>query len=262
MSAYFERIDEAAFRPTPAVAGVWNTQEQHIAPALGLITHVIERAHAARRDDGLQLARISFDILGTMPIDTVEITVRVVRPGRTIELVEATLAHAGRPAVITRAWMLQPADTAAIAGSGFTTMPGPAELEPFDAGALWPGGFVHTVEIRRDEQEPGRARVWLRPRLPLLEGEPISSTARMLGLADIANGMTTRVMPDVAVFPNVDLTAHLTRPPATEWIGFDTSVTFGPHGVGLTHTILHDEIGPIGSVAQALTIRPTGRGEP
>jgi hypothetical protein len=57
-------------------------------------------------------------------------------------------------------------------------------------------------------------------------------------------------------FPNVDLTAHLVRSPEPGWLGFDTTVTFGPTGHGLTSSVLHDEHGPVGTLAQSLTVRP------
>lgn len=256
MAAYFERIDESAFHATSAVEGAWSVEEQHIAPALGLITHVIEQDHHARRGGDLQLGRVSFDILGTIPIERVDLSVRVLRPGRTIELVEATLSHDGRPAVIARAWLMQVADTAAIAGSSLPPMPSREALEPWSAGEIWPGRYVRTVDIRRRQVEPGRAWCWMRPRIPLLEGEPISPTARLLGLVDIANGVTPRFVPAEVAFPNVDLTCHLAAQPQGEWLGFDISVTVGPAGLGLTDTVLHDERGPIGTVQQILTVRP------
>ena len=258
MAAYFERLDPTRFRATSAVQGAWNTDEQHIAPALGLLTHAIEQDHSARRSDRLPLARISFDILGTLPIDTVDLQVRVVRPGRTIELVEATLGHGGRSAVIARAWLVQTTDTEALAGSALPGIPPVDELERWDAADVWPGEFVRTAEVRRRQIEPGRAVFWIRPTLPLVEGEAIGPTARALGVVDVANGMTPRVPPAVAVFPNLDLTVHLFRQPLGEWVGFDTTVSFGATGLGLTHSVLHDARGPVGAAAQSLTVRPRG----
>ncbi|MFN7242916.1 MAG: thioesterase family protein, partial [Dietzia cercidiphylli] len=60
--------------------------------------------------------------------------------------------------------------------------------------------------------------------------------------------------------PNIDLTAHLFREPRGEWVGFDTRVSFGPGGLGLTSSTLHDESGPIGTLAQTLTVRPVTPG--
>jgi hypothetical protein len=254
--AYFERVGDAAFRATEHVGGAWTTHEQHIAPALGLIVHAIERDRDARRDDGLVVGRLSFDILGTLPIDVVDLAVAVIRPGRTVELVGATLAHGGRAAVLARAWLLRPHETRAVAGTALAPIPRPAELPRWHAGEVWPGGFIASAEVRRRQLEPGRAMFWVRSGLPLVAGENVTGLARAAGLFDIANGMTVRESPQEVAFPNVDLTAHLFRAPRGEWVGFDTTVSFGPAGLGLTSSVLHDTEGPIGTLSQILTVRP------
>jgi hypothetical protein len=254
--AYFERIGERVFQATEHVGGAWNTGEQHIGPALGLLVHVVEADRDSRRDDGLVVGRLSFDILGTLPVDVVEAAVRVVRAGRTIELVEATLSHAGRAAVVLRAWLLQPRDTARLAGSGLPAIPPPDDLPAWDPTTVWAGGFIASVEVRRGPVEPGRGAFWVRTPLPLVRDEPVGPLARAAGLFDIANGMTVRASPAEVAFPNLDLTAHLFAQPRGYWIGFDTTVSFGPAGVGVTSSVLHDADGPIGTLAQVLTIRP------
>jgi hypothetical protein len=135
-------------------------------------------------------------------------------------------------------------------------MPAPADLEPWDPTTVWPGGFIASAEVRRDEDEPGRARFWVRSRTTLLDDEPVSDLARFAGLLDIANGMTVRAEPAEVAFPNVDLTAHFFEQPQGEWVGFDTSVSFGAGGLGLTSSVIHDERGPVGTLAQTLTVRP------
>lgn len=255
-SAYFARLDEATFRPTEHVGGAWATEEQHIAPALGLIAHEIERDRDDRRDDALQLGRVSYDILGTVPLEPVEIRVEVLRPGRTVELVQATLVHAGRPVVLARAWLMAAFETAALAGGALPRIPDPDEVPVIDPTTTWPGGFIRSVEVRRRELEPGSALAWVRTQVELLEGEPVSATAAALGLIDITNGLTPRVSPAEVLFPNVDLTVHLLHPPRPGWLGADTTVTFGATGLGATHSILHDERGPFAISIQTLTIRP------
>lgn len=254
--AYFERLDDERFRATEHVSGAWDPDHQHIAPALGLLVHAVELDRDSRRDDGLLIGRLSYDILGTVPVDVVDVRVRVARPGRTIELVEATLEYAGRAVVLLRAWLLQPADNRRLQGSGLPPIKPPADLAPWDPTSVWPGGFIASAEVRRDEDEPGRARYWVRTATPLLEDEPVSDLARFAGLLDIANGMTVRAAPTEVGFPNVDLTAHLFDQPVGEWVGFDTTVSFGATGLGVTHSIIHDEDGPVGTMSQVLTVRP------
>ena len=254
--SYFHRTGATTFRPSEHVGGGWAPHEQHVAPAFGLLVHVIESDRDARRGDDLVVARLSYDILGTLPIDEVSTTVTVVRLGRTIELVEARLSHGGRDAVLVRAWLLQRRDTTTLAGSGLPRIPAAQDMPAWDASSVWPGGFIASADVRRAELEPGRAAFWVRTPIPLLAGEPTSPLARAVGLFDIANGMTVRARPDEAIFPNLDLTAHLFDQPQGEWVGFDTTVTFGADGVGLTSSVLHDHRGPVGTLAQVLTIRP------
>ena len=125
--------------------------------------------------------------------------------------------------------------------------------------SLWPGGFIGSVQVRREEVAPGRAAFWVRSDVPLLDAGaatppgPAATTARLF---DIANGMTVRADPRAVAFPNVDLTAHLFRAPVEGWLGFDTAVSFGPTGQGVTSSVLHDADGPFGTLAQVLTVRP------
>ncbi|PRY58092.1 acyl-CoA thioesterase [Knoellia remsis] len=253
--SYFRRIGESTWEPTEHVQGAWNLDEQHVAPALGVLAHAVEADRDSRRDDGLVLGRLSWDILGTLPMEPCEAEVRVLRPGRTIELVEAVLSHGGRPAVSLRAWLLATRDTAAVSGSPLAGIPAPDETPAWDPTTVWPGGFIASVELRRAQVEPGRAAFWVRSDVPLAD-EPVSELARAAGLFDIANGMTVRESPQEVHFPNLDLTAHVYREPAGEWLGFDTSVSFGSSGVGLTSSVLHDETGPFGTMSQILTVRP------
>jgi len=259
--AYFERVDRSRFRATSHVGGAWKLDEQHIAPALGLLVHLVEADRDARGDDGLVVARLSYDILGTVPVDVVDTDVRVLRPGRTVELVEARLVHRGRPAVLLRAWLTRPYATARLASSGFPPLAPPEEMPPWDPTTVWAGGFIASAEVRRAQQHPGRASYWVRSPVVLLDREPVSALASAARLFDIANGMTVLASPEEVFFPNVDLTVHLFGEISGEWLGFDTTVSFGAGGLGLTSSVLHDRRGPVGTVAQALTVRPRPPGE-
>lgn len=253
---YFERLDDSSFRATEHTRGAWSADEQHIAPSLGLLAHAVELDRDRRRDDRLPLTRLSYDILGTVPVADVDVAVRVLRPGRSIELVEATMSHAGRAVLVLRAWLMRHFPTEQPAGSALPAIPAAAEMPAWDMSALWPGGFIASTEVRRLSPEPGRATAWVRTDVGLVAGEPVSTAARAIGLLDIANGIAVRAEPTEVAFPNIDLTAHLFALPRGRWLGFDTTVSFSADGLGLTHSIIHDETGPIGSSSQMLTVRP------
>lgn len=253
---YFTQIDDDVYEPTERVGGAWNLEEQHVCPLLGLMAQRVERDRDARRDDGLVVARLSYDILGTLRMKPVQLRTRVLRPGRSIELVEVVASQDGRDGVALRAWLMQPQESSGVQGQGFDPMPGIDEMDDFDISGVWGGGFIASVEARRTLHGAGRAQVWARSDTRLAAGEEQSDLASFAGMFDLANGIAVRADPEKVIYPNIDLTAHLFRQPEGEWVGYDTRVSFGGEGVGLTETVLHDMHGPVGTSSQILTVRP------
>ncbi|HVK27039.1 MAG TPA: thioesterase family protein [Nocardioides sp.] len=254
--AYWHRTAPHTFTPTEHVGGAWDLATQHIAPALGVLAHEVEADRDRRREDGLVVSRLSYDILGTVPIAPIDIAVEVLRPGRTIELVQATASYGGRAVVVLRAWLAEPYDTTPLAGTDLPSIPPADEMEPWDMAGLWPGGFIASIEVRRKELGPGRSMVWVRTPHALVADEPVSRLAAVAGLVDVTNGIAVRADPGKVAFPNLDLTAHFLHAPAEGWLGLDTTQSYGPGGIGVTSSKMHDENGPLGTIAQTLTVRP------
>src|SRR5699024_2702872 len=155
-----------------------------------------------RREDRMRISSLHYDILGPVPVGEVELVCRVLRPGRTIELVEGELSYQQRTIVLLRSWLLAEFDTAAIQGGDLPRMDSPENFEPWDATAVWPGGLIRSIEGRRREQAVGRAQGWIRTPHSLVADEQVSDTARFIGLFDVSNGMAVRAEPHEVVFPN------------------------------------------------------------
>lgn len=255
--SYYEPVGEYRYRPTSHTSGAWSTEEQHFSPFGGLLVHAIERHLAAGAKNDMVMSRVSFDILGRIAIDECEIRVETVRPGRTIELIEAVALIADRPVVRARAWFLAAFDTSAVAGGTSESLVSPGELEPWHMASLWPGGYIASLDVRpTDTPQPGRTAAWISTDIDLVAGQSSSRLASYVALVDTANGIAVRESPTEWMFPNVDLTLHFHRQPEGRWTGLDTTVTFGPTGQGVTSTVLHDVTGPVGHAQQMLTVRP------
>jgi len=216
---YYQALGGGRFRSTIHAQGAWNEHEQHMAPASGLMADSLER-HEPRT--GMRMARLSYEILGLIPGGEFHIETATLRPGRTIELLQAELVANGRVA------------------------------------SVWPGGYIRSLEMRvADGHRPGAGKVWLRTEHPLTDNADTGDLGRLMGMVDTANGIAARVPPgkDSYAFPNLDLQIHMHRRPEGEWLGLDNAVSFGTDGIGLTSTVLHDLRGPFGRAEQILTLR-------
>ncbi len=259
---YYRQLGENRYTSTIHAQGAWNTNEQHMAPVTGIMVHALEQFQP--RSD-MRLVRLNFDILGLIPAGDFRIETTLLRPGKTIELLQADLIAEGRVAVRVTAWRLQRSDTSAV--EAFEDNP----LEPLECAVpwtglnTWPGGFIKTVEGRSlPGHRRGHGRAWLHSPYAMLDGGKQSSAlVRLLGLADSANGVAARLTPAPGsiMFPNVDLSLHIYREPVGQWLGLDSTVTFAGDGVGLTSSVLHDEQGPFGRSEQTLTLRPIPHGK-
>lgn len=254
--AFYVRAGERRFISTLHSQGAWQPGEQHLAPASGLVLAEVER----RLPSDKLVSRASFDVLGVIHSGEFTIDVEMVRPGRTIELVEASMRHGGQTSIRARVWRVVSTDTTRVQGIEWARLPPPDAMRPLAFSSIWAGGFIGSLEARQDaDARPGRGRSWIRTRCPLVEGEADPPVAGFLKLVDTANGLVVREHPGSVFFANVDLTVHLVRQPEAGWVGFDTRVNFGPTGLGETFSVLSDSRGPVGTAAQSLTVRVGGQ---
>src|SRR3954451_14078662 len=209
--AYYVRLDGPRFHSTLHSQGAGNDHEQQMAPASGLLIHEVLRNHPRPE---MVISQATFEILGIIPGGEFEVRTEVVRPGRTIELIEATLSGNGRPAIRAFIWRLLGGDTGDVAGRPGGRLRRPAECPPHAIDTAWPGGYIDSIECRSAyDGGPGRGSVWIRSPLGIADGEPAEPVARFLGLVDTANGIAVRQSPREYLFPNVELTVHLFRQP-------------------------------------------------
>lgn len=250
--SFYVRLGEHRFVSTLHSQGAWQPGEQHLAAASGLVVAEIER----RLPSDKLLSRVSIDVLGVIHSGELTIDVEVVRPGRSIELIEASMRHGDMTSLRARVWRLAATDTTQVQGTEWAPLPAPDSMRPLEFSTVWSGGFIESLEVRQDaDARPGRGRSWIRTRHPLVAGEADPPVATFLKLIDTANGLVVRERPDKAFFANVDLTVHFFRQPEAGWVGFDTCVNFGPTGLGETFSVLSDHRGPVGTAAQSLTVR-------
>ncbi len=264
MGFYYELLERrsdsngaqvARYRPTENTQGAWNKNEQHMAPATGVICAELEKFNP---NPHLRIARISLDILGMIYLDEFTITTRLIRPGKTIELLESVFEAKGRTCIVARTWRMVTEDTSEVAGLEDQPMPSHKSLPHWKGMSLWEGGYIRSVSknIKVVERRPGKGKVWITNNLKMIAGEKTSPFVKLMGMVDTMNGVVVRQeSPFRYMFPNVDLQLHLYRLPIGFWLGLEVEQQYGKDGIGLTSAVLHDENGPFGRAEQILTIR-------
>lgn len=267
MSAYYTLLNRqhldngnilSHFKSQIHAQGAWNDHEQHMAPATGIMAHELEYFAAQHLAPQLRFGRISLDILGLIHAGEFEIETRIIRSGKTIELIEAEMHAQGRSCIVARAWRMLTTDTSAIAGLEDTPLSQHPEMLPEWQGMNWNGGYIRSVRLHADERRDGKGIVWITNDLNMVDGEPVSDFVKIMGMIDTANGIVPRQGLPVQnwAFPNLDLQIHLHRLPQGSWLGLQTVQQYGSDGIGLTSSVLHDLYGPFGRSEQILTLRP------
>ena len=252
--SFYEPLGDGRFGSTPHTAGPWDPKFQHAGPPAALLGRALERCEP---HDGFVLARATFEILGPVPVDEVAVTARVVRPGRSVELLEGELSAGGRPAMTVRAWRVLGAAAPTIAADG-PRPPRPAEETP-PPPALDGFGYGQAVELRfavGGWNQPGPATVWTRLKVPLLPDEEPTGLQRVLAVADSGNGVSAVLPLSEWLFINPELSVHLRREPRGEWICLDATTTITEGGAGLARSVLSDDDGVVAEGAQSLLVAP------
>lgn len=256
-SFYASGPDRPEVLSTPATAGPWSTSAQHGGPPSGLLA----RALQAELEPEQVLGRISVDLLGPVPVGPLSVTTSVVRAGRSVSLLSASLRDvtADRECAVARAWVLP-----RTSGPGATE---PLPHKPDDGlpGSLprtWSPGYIDHIEwrfIAGSVARPGPATVWMRPTVPLFVGEELGGVPLLMTCIDSASGMSSVL--DIArwSFLNTELTVHVLREPVGSWICVDAETTLVGTGVGVCTASAYDTEGLVARSAQTLMIAPARR---
>ena len=245
-----------AFAAAASTRGPWDPRMMHGGAPSALLAHALEQLQPAGE---FAVSRLTIEFLGGVPLGDVSVQTSLAKPGKRFQIVDATL-HAGeRLACLARAVRLRRADVPDAATSPeIAPLPPPDDGEPLPRFVGLEGELFHpdATEIRLvgGRIGSGHTLTWIRLRGPLLPGVPPSPLARAAAAADFANGLSWILPFKEWLFVNTELTVHLHREPAGEWIGLDARTLTGATGIGVSSAVLHDTGGPFGVCAQSLFV--------
>ena len=255
-SAFYEPTADG-FRATALTQGPWAPGFQHGGPPAALIAGAMARF--GDDPDRRLLVRTSLELLRPVPIDVVAVTVEVLRPGRRVDWLRATL-RCGFHVVAVATGMritLAPLDVPPPHCAAIEPPAPPDGAPPIAFPYPHPVGYLDGVDMRQVEgtwNAAGPVAVWARAKVPLVAGRAIEPIESVYLVADAQNGICTALPTPGYMFVNADLGVRLHRPFDGEWVGLRARARGLPCGIGMNQGTLFDAQGEVGSVEQSLAL--------
>ena len=252
----FEPLGDGRFVATEGALSPWSDQSLHGGPPTMLMAREIERFPA---DVEMFVSRLTVELLRPVGRVPLKVRSRLIRPGRKVQLVEASLWNGEQEVARCTGLRIRTAGAEVPRTDDPLPRPGP------DALAVWSGGWragpayhLLGVEVRGEEAERPPGWAWFRLKLPLVPGEEPSGLLRVCAAADFPNGISYVVDPRRMSFVNPDLSTFIHRLPEDEWVLVDAKTWLEPHGTGMAEGSLWDRGGRIGRTVQSLLVETRG----
>ncbi|WP_344165390.1 thioesterase family protein [Nocardiopsis rhodophaea] len=273
--SFYERIDEKTYVSTWSTAGPWGPKAQHAGPPSALLSTQMMNDH--HRPD-FHPARVTFELLGQIPVDDLTVRTSVEHSTHRTDLLSGTLLHHDRAVAIARMWRYKAAPSALDRvreprlqqdGLAFDDSVAPSAplVLAFDESVTPPvpleltshtDGYISAMEWRFAESEPfttfGPGKAWVRPRIPLILGEPDTPFGRLMLIADSCWSIARRIdmMKHFAI--NTEITVHCHRLPESDWLRLDGTTVASPGGAAVSHATMGDRSDDCAFVLQSMFV--------
>lgn len=261
MTPLFAR-DGATVLPSPFTRGPWDPGLLHGGPVGALFAETLQEV----MDPAFAPVRLTVDLMKPVPMQELDVDVRVVRTGRRLQLLEGEVRFGGTPVARASLLALRPVP---LVGDGFNpevVVPADSPDAAVDHWGLDPDqesfiGGAMDFRFILNEGQLGGGVAWFRLRRDVFDdGVAPSPLARAAAASDVGGAVSARrgaEFPSVS-FINADISVHLAREPEGEWIRLTSSSTWEPTGIGAVASELSDAAGPFGWAHQALVLEVRG----
>ena len=255
---YLASDDPNTYESTPLANAGWYDEGQHGGAIAALITGHVERIPTLVP---MEVSRVTVEIFRVIPLVPLTIESEIVREGKKIQVVRATVTNPdGLALAIAHVQRLRTTEAAVPDLSQPLRLPMPDQIE--ERGLLswrhsdpdkvmFHRGAIEVREIYGGFTEGGPGAIWLRLTAPLVAGEAPTPAQLAVVVADFCNGVS-RGLGDDWIFMNSDLTVHIGRYPCGEWVALEAESHYENHGRGVAAGLIWDQNGWVGRSSQSL----------
>ncbi len=250
-------VDGDVATPTDLARGPWSPHAQHGGAPAALLARSLERFDVGTATFP---ARMTLELMRPVPLAPLRVVCTTIRPGRKVQLVQGSLFADDTEVARATILRLREQEVEFAAEPAVRTvppMPPPGESQVFGGGFALGVGFWTAMDMSRVDAplgELGPKGMWLRLRVPIVEGEEVTPLQRVAAAGDFGNGVAAAF--DRARYSciNADLTITLHRLPEGDWVGLDSATFPERNGLGVAESVLHDRRGRIGLGVQNVLI--------
>ena len=250
-------VDGDVATPTELARGPWSPNAQHGGAPSALLAGVLEGVDAG---PPAFTVRLTIDLMRPVPLAPLRMATRVVRPGKKLQIVEASLYDVDTEVARATALRLRALEDELDVhwqAPEVAVLPPPSGASAFPRMDTGQVGYWNAVEMSPIVGQlfvPGPAAVWFRLRVPVVADEETSPLQRVAAVADFGNGVGSGIDRSRLSFINADVNITLHRLPVGEWVALDGVMFAEPSGIGVAETVLHDERGRIGRGVQTVIL--------
>jgi hypothetical protein len=250
--AFFARdpSDPEVLVPEDLARSLWGTDQMHGVALSGMLARALERTVAELGRDDLRAARYTVDLFKAARMQPCRTTTRVVREGKRICLVDATVEQDGVPVARASGLFLKVAEQAPgnVWEPTDSPQPPPSDVAPptddphvplfASDGAGWSDSFG-------DHQNSGHKTTW-QVAVPVVPDERPSGFVAAASVAD-ATSMVTNWGSNGVEHINTDITLTLARDPEGVEIGLAASDRVSADGIAVGTATVFDRAGRLGT---------------
>lgn len=233
------------FAPTGLGVSVWNPNAQMGVALAGLAAHILGAVPAPVV---MAPARLTIDILGAVPMEPLTPSLRVVREGKRMQVLELELSSGGRTWVKASALRVREAYSPMFEAPLSHAFPDLSTV----AAVTRESAFATTIRLNGGYPDPGPGAWWVRPKIAVVAGHSVSAMEAVAMISDYGSGVAPLVSWEEWTYANVDVSIHLTREPRGPWLLIDARSESAGNGIGMVHSRLGDQDGMIGMAHQTV----------
>lgn len=250
-AALFEQ-DGDRFVPSSYAQGPWDPRNQFGGSPAALLATLVEQVPSLVP---MQVGRLTVDLLRPVPLAPLTADVRIIREGKRIQVIAASLFS--DDIEVVRSSALRIRESELPDGSlPDSECPNPLPSEPrLGAREPFPLASAHGSRLAVEylfEDAGGHYSqpTWVRLLVGIIAAQPTSPLARLAYTADLASGIGERTGMAVRGI-NADVAINVIRYPEGEWLCLDGRGWTSRTGIGQVQATLSDQRGMAATVSMA-----------